>query len=105
VVWLAVVPGRGTEGKDDMTIAKVKRMVAKGMLAVVAAGALMMAAPAQADAQVAVGLRFGYPVPAPVAVPVYPRYDRFAFARREAFLRHEEWVRAHRFDRPYGFYR
>ena len=83
-----------------MKIATVKGMVAKGMMVVLAAGALMLASPAKADAQgFAVGVRFGYPPP-----PVIVRRD-FGFERREAFLRHEEWVRAHRFDRPYGFYR
>jgi hypothetical protein len=72
------------------------------MLAGVVAGALIMVAPAKAQAQeIVVGARFGRPIYA----------DRFEFERRqeflrrEAFLRHEEWERAHRFDRPYGFYR
>ena len=85
-----------------MKIATVKGMVAKGMMVVLAAGALMLASPAKAEAQgFAVGVRFGHP--APVFVPAYPRYDRFAFERREAFLRHDEWVRAHRFDRRFGY--
>jgi hypothetical protein len=87
-----------------MKIANVKGMIAKGMMAAMVAGALMVASPAKAEAQgFAVGVRFGHPVPAPVFVPAYPRYDRFAFERREAFLRHEEWARAHRFDRRFGY--
>jgi hypothetical protein len=84
-----------------MTIANVKGMVAKVMLAGLAAGALLAIAPAKAEAQgFGVGVRFGYP--APVFVSAYPRRD-FAFERREAFLRHEEWERAHRFDRRFGY--
>jgi len=78
-----------------MKIANVKGMVAKGMMVVLAAGALMAASPAKAE--VVVGFR------APVVVGAYPRYDRYAFERREAFLRHEDWLRYHRFDRPYGY--
>ena len=85
-----------------MTIANLKGMVAKVMLTGLAAGALMAIAPTKAEAQgFAVGVRFGYP--APVFAPAYyPRRD-FAFERREAFLRHDEWVRAHRFDRRFGY--
>jgi len=84
-----------------MTIANVKGMVAKGMMAVLAAGALMVASPAKADAQgFAVGVRFGHPIYGP---PFVAR-DRFEFDRREAFLRHEEWVRDHRFYGPYRRY-
>jgi hypothetical protein len=78
-----------------MKIANVKGMVAKGMMVVLAAGALMVAVPAKADAQgFAVGVQFGAP---------HRGYDRFEFERREAFLRHEEWVREHRFERPFGY--
>jgi hypothetical protein len=87
-----------------MKNANVKGTVAKAMLAGVVAGALMMAAPAKAQAQeVVIGARFGR--------PIYGPPDRFAierreeFLRREAFLRHQEWERAHRFGHPYGFYR
>jgi hypothetical protein len=86
-----------------MKIANVKGMVAKGMMVVLAAGALMVASPAKAEAQgFAVGVRFGAPA------PYYAHRDfeferRQEFLRREAFLRHEEWVRSHRFDRPYGY--
>jgi hypothetical protein len=89
-----------------MKIANVKGLVVKGMMVVLAAGALMFASPAKAEAQgFAVGVQFGRPY----------GYDRFAFerrqeflrreefARREAFLRHEEWERGRRFERPYGY--
>ena len=84
-----------------MTIANLKGMVAKGMMAAMVAGALMVAAPAKAEAQgFAVGVRVGG--------PYYAHRDfaferRQEFLRREAFLRHEEWLRAHRFERPYGY--
>jgi hypothetical protein len=84
-----------------MKIANVKGMVAKGMMVVLAAGALMIASPAKAQAEVVVG--FGFRAPTPVVVQAYPRYDRFAFERRQAFLQHEEWLRMHRFDRSYGY--
>jgi hypothetical protein len=89
-----------------MKIAKVKGLVVKGMVVVLAAGALLFASPAKATAQgFAVGVQVGRP----------HGYDRFEFerrqeflrreefVRRETFLRHEEWARGHRFDRPYGY--
>jgi hypothetical protein len=91
-----------------MKIANVKGMIAKGMMAAMVAGALMVASPAKASAQTfAVGVQVGN--------PYYGRRDGFEFerrqeilrreefARREAILRHEEWVRSHRFERPYGY--
>jgi len=84
-----------------MKLANAKALATKAIVAAVAAGALLFAAPTQSQAQVAVGVRFGYP--APVVAPVYVRpgpifFDRREeFARREAFLRHQEWLRAHRF--------
>jgi hypothetical protein len=89
-----------------MKIANVNSMVAKGMLATVVAGALMIASPAKANAeQFGVGVVVGYPH------RDFDRrdYDRRDFdrrqdflrheewERRQAFLRHEEWERAHRF--------
>jgi len=79
-----------------MRIANVKGTVAKGMVVVLAAGALLFASPAKATAQgFAAGVQFGR--------PYYGPRDRFEFERREAFLRHEEFIRAHRFDRPYWY--
>jgi hypothetical protein len=78
-----------------MKIANVKGMVAKGMMVVLAAGALMVASPAKAEAQqFAVGVQLG--------TPYYGR-PGFEFERRREFLRHEEWVRAHRFYGRYGY--
>jgi regulator of RNase E activity RraA len=31
------------------------------------------------------------------------REAREEFARRQAFFQHEQWERAHRYDRPYGY--
>jgi hypothetical protein len=78
-----------------MKIANVKSMVAKGMLAALAAGVLMVAIPAKANAeQFAVGVTVGYP---------HRDFDRYEFVRRQEFLRHEEFLRMHRFDRRYGW--
>jgi hypothetical protein len=78
-----------------MKIANVKSMVAKAMLAGVAAGALMVASPEKANAQqFGVGIVVGRP---------YPVYNRYEFLRRQEFLRHEEFLRLHRFDRRYGW--
>ena len=83
-----------------MRIANVKSMVAKGMLAAVAAGAWMIASPVKADAQqFGAGVYLGYP---------HRDFDRERdferrreFLRRQEFLRHEEFLRMHRFDHRY----
>jgi hypothetical protein len=89
-----------------MKIANVKGLVTKAIVASVAAGALLFAAPTKSQAQVFVGLRFGRPA-ARVYVAPAPVYAEPApygyYARRDAFIRHQEWLRAHRFDRPYGY--
>jgi hypothetical protein len=70
------------------------------MILAVAAGALAFVNPAKAEAQrFFVGVRVGNPYYA----PRYYGYDHYEYARREAFFRHEEWLREHRFDRPYGY--
>jgi hypothetical protein len=88
-----------------MKIANVKGLVTKTIVAVVAAGALLFAAPTKSQAQVVVGLRFGRPAPVYVApAPIYAApYGYGFYARREAIIRHDEWVRDHRFDRRYGY--
>jgi len=68
------------------------------MLTGVAAAALMVANPAKAQAEVVVGVRAGYPARYGVVAERRPE-----FLRREAIVRHDEWVRAHRFDRRYGY--
>lgn len=84
-----------------MKLTSVKAMVAKVMTVGLLAGAVVMAAPAKAQAQgfAEVGFRH-YD---------YSRRDRFEFERRQEFirqqefLRHEEWLRAHRYHD--GYYR
>jgi hypothetical protein len=89
-----------------MKLANVKGIVTKAIVATVAAGALLFAAPTKSQAQVFVGLRFGHPAArvyvAPAPIYVAPAPYGF-YARREAIIRHDEWLRAHRFDRPYGY--
>jgi len=88
-----------------MKIANVKGFATKAIVAAVAAGALLFAAPTKSQAQVVVGLRFGRPAPVIVApayrAPVYVAPYGF-YGHRDAYIRHEEWIRAHRFDRGYG---
>jgi hypothetical protein len=76
-------------------IATVKAMVTKAALALTAAAALIVAAPAAAHAQEFVGARFARPN---LARPGF-RFERRQEFRREAFLRHQQWGRAHRFYR------
>jgi hypothetical protein len=91
-----------------MKIANVKGFVTKTIVAAVAAGALLFAAPTRSQAQVVVGLRFGHPAPvyvapAPIYVAPYGVAPYGYYGRREAYIRHDEWVRAHRFDHRYGY--
>jgi len=66
-----------------MKSANVKGLVAKTMIIALAAGTLMFAGAAKADAQqLAVGVQFGH--------PVYG-YDRDDYARRQAYIEHERW--------------
>ena len=95
-----------------MKIPNVKAMVAKGLTIGMVAGALMLAGPAKAQAQAfGVGVQFGgphfgYAGPGFVGPGYGPAFyarrgwEREEFARRQAFLRHEEW--AHRFGPPVG---
>jgi hypothetical protein len=89
-----------------MKIANVKGLVTKSLVAAVAAGALLFAAPTKSQAQVFIGLRFGHPAPVVVApayrAPVYVAPYGY-YGHRDAYIRHQEWVRAHRFDRGYGY--
>jgi hypothetical protein len=86
-----------------MKLANVKGLITKAIVATVAAGALLFAAPTKSQAQVFVGFRFGRPVyVAPAPIYVAPAPYGF-YARREAIIRHDEWLRAHRFDRRYGY--
>jgi hypothetical protein len=75
-----------------MKITNVKAMVAKGVTVGLLAGAFVLAAPAMANAQVAV-VQVGY--------PHYGYYgpDYYARLRFEQERRHAEWVRAHEYQR------
>jgi hypothetical protein len=79
----------------------IKAIATKAIVAVVAAGALLFAAPTKSQAQVFIGARFGRPVARVYVAPVYVAPYGY-YARREAIIRHDEWLRAHRFARPYG---
>ena len=71
-----------------MKSANVKGLVAKTMIIALAAGTLMFAGAAKAEAQqFAVGVQFGH--------PVYG-YDRDDYARRQAYIEHERWEAEHR---------
>jgi hypothetical protein len=75
-----------------MKFTNVKAMVIKGVTVGLLAGAFALAAPANAQAeQFAVAVRVG----APYYGPDYYARLRVEQERR----RHEEWVRAHQFDR------
>jgi hypothetical protein len=104
-----------------MTLATPKSMLAKltskstltkSLLAAVGAGALLFAAPAKSDAQVFVAARFGRSAPVVVVARPAP-YEtrrreeiRREEIRREEIRRHEQWLRAHRYDRDRdGYYR
>jgi hypothetical protein len=70
-----------------MKITSLKAIVAKMITAGVLAGAFVMAAPKQAQAQrFVVGVQAGYPYYGP------------AYVRHDDFRRHEEWIRAREFD-------
>jgi hypothetical protein len=73
--------------------------IAKSILGAAAAVALLFAAPAKSGAQVVFRAQFGGPV---AVAPVY-RYGYYD--QRRAYIEHEEWLRAHRYDRDYFYNR
>jgi hypothetical protein len=79
-----------------MKIANVKALVAKLTMVGLAAGALVVASPSTAQAQqFAVGVQFGHP--AYVVDGDDYRYDRDGdYARRQAYIQHEQWEREQR---------
>jgi hypothetical protein len=87
--------------KTNATVAGIRRMVAKALLAGMAAGAFMLANPVKTQAQeFAVGVRAGAPFHGERRFEFDQRQEflrREEFARRGAFLRHEERLRAQRF--------
>ena len=82
-----------------MTLTNVKSLftrstLTKSLLAAATAAALFLSAPAKSDSQVIVAARIGRPAVVVVAHP-----NRYVIERRNAEIRHEEWLRAHRYDR------
>jgi hypothetical protein len=83
-----------------MKFTNVKAMVAKGVTVALLAGAFALAAPVKAEAQrFVVGVQVGYPQRA------YYGPDYYARLRYEEARRHEEWVRAHRYERYHDDHR
>ena len=81
-----------------MKLAKVKSMLVKGVTVGLLAGAVVMAAPAKANAAVVIGVGVG--------APYYGRPGYYERLRIEQARRHAEWVRAHERDRyRYGYRR
>jgi hypothetical protein len=81
-----------------MKLTSIKSMVVKGVTVGLLAGAVVLAAPAKADAQrFVVGVQVGYPH------YDYVRRDHFDHVRFERERHHDEW-RAHERDhyRYYG---
>ena len=76
-----------------MKLTKVKSMLVKGVTVGLLAGAVVMAAPAKANAAVVVGVGFG--------APYYGRPGYYERLRIEEARRHAAWVRAHERERYY----
>jgi hypothetical protein len=70
-----------------MKSTNVKSMVAKVMTVGLLAGAVVLAAPAKAQAQIAVGVQLGYPQYG------YQQRGYYDHERQEAIARHEAWER------------
>jgi hypothetical protein len=80
--------------EDVMKLTNVKSMLVKGVTVGLLAGAVALAAPAKANAEVVVGVGFG--------APYYGRAGYYERLRIEEARRHAEWVRAHEV-RPYCY--
>lgn len=86
-----------------MKFANVKSMVMKGVTVGLLAGAVVMAVPAKANAEVVVGVGFGAPY---YGAPYYGRAAYYERLRIEEARRHAEWAWAHQRDRySYGYRR
>jgi hypothetical protein len=77
-----------------MKFANVKSMLVKGITVGLLAGAVALAAPAKANAEVVVGVGFG--------APYYGRAGYYERLRIEEARRHAEWVRLHEYH-PYAY--
>ncbi len=80
-----------------MKLTNVKSMLAKGVTVGLLAGAVVLAAPAKANAEVVVGVGFG--------APYYGRPGYYEQLRIEEARRHAEWLRFHGRDRYFYGYR
>jgi cobalamin biosynthesis protein CbiD len=78
-----------------MKLMNLKSMLKKGVTAGLLAGAVALAAPTKANAEVVVGIG--------VRAPYYNRACYYERLRIEEARRHEAWVRAH--ERSYYGYR
>ena len=89
-----------------MKLTNVKAMVVKAMTVGMLAGAFILAAPAEAQAQgFGVRLQVGYP---PYSRDYYGRLRfererRDAFLRQQAWFRHQVWERDHRYGYGYRY--
>ena len=95
-----------------MKLANAKSWVTKATMLALAAGSLMFAGAAKAQAQqFSAGVQIGQPIyhydrddrrfdrdDYRWRVEDREREQREEFARRQAYLRHEQWERQHRFD-------
>ncbi len=99
-----------------MKLTNVKAMVAKSLTVGLLAGAFVLAAPAKADAQIAIGVQFGAPVYdgyndyyARQRYEQYRRQQAFeaqqAYARQQAWAQHEAWERREAWEREHDYRR
>jgi hypothetical protein len=91
---------------NSFKLANVKALFTKAAMIGLVAGAAFMAAPAKANAQIAVGIRFGRPIyrrPVYVApVPIYAG-PAYGYAPAYGYDRRPDWDRDHRYDRGRDF--
>jgi cobalamin biosynthesis protein CbiD len=78
-----------------MKLINAKSMLKKGLTVGLLAGAVALAAPTKANAEVVVGVG--------IRAPYYNRAGYYERLRIEEARRHEAWVRAH--ERFYGYRR
>ena len=87
-----------------------KGMITKAMMVGLAAGAVALAAPQKAQAQVSFGVQVGYP-PVYTYAPGYYAYPPDDYARREYYERlrrereREAWERHEAWERQQAYYR
>ena len=92
-----------------MKLTNVKAMVAKVMTVGMLGGALVLAAPAKAQAQgLTLGVQVGYPAYGYgrdyYERPRCERERREAFLREQAWERHQAWLRHQAWEREHRYY-